>query len=88
MSALSTHFDRYHSKDDKLPVCTIGAAKKQINSPTAYALGELLVRVTGVEPARTVVRESESNVTLVKTTTVPLQRASCCYPEFKRRAST
>lgn len=48
----------------------------------------LLVRVTGVEPARTVVRESESNVTLVKTTTVPLQRASCCYPEFKRRAST
>ena len=60
----------------------------QINSPKAYALGELLVRVTGVEPARTVVRESESNVTLVKTTTVPLQRASCCYPEFKRRAST
>ena len=52
MSALSTHFDRYHSKDDKLPVCTIGAAKKQINSPKAYALGELLVRVTGVEPAR------------------------------------
>ena len=45
MSALSTHFDRYHSKDDKLPVCTIGAAKKQINSPKAYALGELLVRV-------------------------------------------
>ena len=88
MSALSTHFDRYHSKDDKLPVCTIGAAKKQINSPKAYALGELLVRVTGVEPARTVVRESESDVTLVKTTTVPLQRASCCYPEFKRRAST
>ena len=60
----------------------------QINSPKAYALGELLVQVTGVEPARTVVRESESNVTLVKTTTVPLQRASCCYPEFKRRAST
>jgi hypothetical protein len=52
MSALSTHFDRYHSKDDKLPVCTIGAAKKQINSPKAYALGELLVRVTAVEPAR------------------------------------
>ena len=64
MSALSTHFDRYHSKDDKLPVCTIGAAKKQINSPKAYALGELLVRVTGVEPARRAAPDPKGSVTL------------------------
>ena len=66
MSALSTHFDRYHSKDVKLPVCTIGAAKKQINSPKAYALGELLVRVTGVEPARRAAPDPKGDVTLVK----------------------
>ena len=66
MSALSTHFDRYHSKDDKLPVCTIGAAKKQINSPKAYALGELLVRVTGVEPARRAAPDPKGDVTSVK----------------------
>ena len=60
----------------------------KISQSKRYNACSGVVQVTGVEPARTVVRESESNVTLVKTTTVPLQRASCCYPEFKRRAST